>query len=160
MAEVTIRPARPEEFTLVGELTVDAYTRVIPPGSYADTLRDAAARAAVADLLVAEVGDRVVGTVTFTVYGRGYAEVCRPGEAEVRMLAVDPAQQQHGVATALMHACADRARALGCRALRLSTTPQMTAAQRLYERLGYVRAPEDDRVVGSTVLLAYTLALS
>jgi ribosomal protein S18 acetylase RimI-like enzyme len=44
-----------------------------------------------------------------------------------------------------VRACADRARALGGRdRLVLSTQPAMRAAHRLYERLGFVRAPHRD----------------
>jgi ribosomal protein S18 acetylase RimI-like enzyme len=43
-----------------------------------------------------------------------------------------------------MQACAERARAAGARSLHLHTTPFMTRAIHLYERLGYRRAPQRD----------------
>jgi ribosomal protein S18 acetylase RimI-like enzyme len=40
--------------------------------------------------------------------------------------------------------CLDRARAEGCTAIVLSTLPVMAGAHRLYERLGFVRTPQQD----------------
>ena len=63
---------------------------------------------------------------------------------EVRLLAVTPASRGHGVAAALMQACIRRARESKSTVLTLHTTDLMRAAVRLYERLGFARAPELD----------------
>ena len=53
------------------------------------------------------------------------------------MLVVDPAaQRSQGVGELLVTACLERARAAGKRRMVISTDPRMTAAHRLYERLG------------------------
>jgi ribosomal protein S18 acetylase RimI-like enzyme len=60
------------------------------------------------------------------------------------MLVVDPAARGRGVGEALVRACIERATRAGAPVLRLSTQPEMRAAHRLYERLGFVRTPERD----------------
>ena len=63
---------------------------------------------------------------------------------EVRLLAVAPAARGQGVGAALMKECMQRARHSGTRALALHTTDIKNAATRLYERMGFQRAPELD----------------
>ena len=52
-----------------------------------------------------------------------------------------------------------RARAAGRSGLVLSTPPAWTEGQRLYERLGFRRAPERDRPVEGVHLWAFVLDL-
>lgn len=142
---ITVRPARPEELPAVGELTLAAYLTEGPVGDYADELLDAASRARHAEVLVAvDERDQVVGAVTLAVAGSPYAEISGPGEAEFRMLAVAPAGRRHGVGAALVHACVIRARELCLARLTLSTMAGNATAHRLYERLGFRRAPQGD----------------
>jgi ribosomal protein S18 acetylase RimI-like enzyme len=60
------------------------------------------------------------------------------------MLAVAPAARGRGVGEALARLCLDRFRHEGCRAVVISSLPQMAAAHRLYARLGFRRLPERD----------------
>ncbi|CAM5475845.1 GNAT family N-acetyltransferase [Streptomyces antimycoticus] len=149
--DITIRRARDEELDGIGELTAQVYLGdgLLDFGDsdpYLTTLRDARRRAAEAELLVAAdaASDEVLGAVAFAVYGGAYAELARPGEGEFRMLAVRPESRRRGAAEALVRACLDRGRALGLRRIVISSQQSMTAAHRLYERLGFVRAPERD----------------
>jgi ribosomal protein S18 acetylase RimI-like enzyme len=136
---------RPEEYARVGDLTVAAYEALGPIGEYADTLRDVAHRAAHAAVLVAVApSGEVLGSVTNVPDGGPYGELAEPGEAEFRMLAVDPAAQGRGVGAALVRACVDDARRRGRRRLVLSSGTWMTAAHRIYERLGFIRLPDRD----------------
>jgi ribosomal protein S18 acetylase RimI-like enzyme len=57
-------------------------------------------------------------------------------------LFVDPAARQRGVGRQLVQAAADEARARGAVSLVLSTARTNSAAQRLYESLGWVRDEE------------------
>ena len=57
----------------------------------------------------------MLGSVTFVLPGTAYAEMAGPGEAEFRMLAVDPAAQGRGVGEALVRACLERATDAGLR---------------------------------------------
>ena len=61
----------------------------------------------------------------------------------------------------LASACVDVARERGCERVILSSGTWMTAAHRLYERLGFVRVPERDWSPREDVhLLAYELPLT
>ena len=145
---LTVREARPQEYEAIGELTVAAYSifpEVADPGYLAE-LRDVAGRAAVCPLYVAvDDAGQVVGGATY-VPGpdNPLAESERPGEAGIRMLAVAPNAQGRGVGTALARAIVERARAEGRRGVALLSLPAMTSAHRLYERLGFRRAPDRD----------------
>ena len=158
-----IRTVRPEELAAVGELTVRVYVDdgLANPG-YVEILRDAAGRAKAATLLVAvdPATDQLLGAVTLVTEGGDYAENAEPGEAVVRMLVVDPAVRRRGIGEALVRECIHRARVHGCRRLVLSTQPEMTAAHRVYERLGLVREPARDwSPVPGLGLLVYTYEL-
>jgi GNAT superfamily N-acetyltransferase len=141
---LSVRQVRPGEYARVGELTVAAYARDRDVGDYAETLRDVASRAAHAEVLVADDDGEVVGTATLVRDGGRYGEIAGPTEVEFRMLAVDPAAQSRGVGTALVRACLDDARRHGRERLVLSSGAWMTAAHRVYERLGFARLPERD----------------
>ncbi len=159
-----IRRARPDELEAVGALTLAAYAadgRITADHPYAERLVDAAGRARDAVLLVA-VGDdgRLLGTVTYVRPGTPYAEIGGAREAEVRMLAVAPEARGAGVGRSLSEECVLRARTDGCRAVALSSGSWMTAAHRLYERMGFVRTPERDWSPRPDVdLVAYRLDL-
>jgi GNAT superfamily N-acetyltransferase len=166
LSDLVLRPARPEEYELVGEITVAAYVGdgfIAPDSSYVAVLRDAATRAEQAELLVAELDGAVVGTVTYCRGAGAYSNIGGPEDAEFRMLAVAAAARGNGIAGALVQLCIDKARATGCRALRLSTQTDMRVAHRIYERMGFVRTPERDwrpgpQAVGD-LLLTYALPL-
>src|SRR5690606_28425045 len=162
---ISIRTARPAEYADVGELTVAVYVNagfVTPDDWYVTHLRDAAKRGTEAELLVAvdETG-RLVGSVTYTGHDGTFAELAGPGEAEFRMLVVDPGVRKQGIGRALVEACVERARRDGCGIVRLSSDQRMTDAHRLYERLGFVRTPERDwEPLPGHHLLAYALELN
>lgn len=143
----TIREARPAEYDAIGELTVEAYRQVGENDeTYYPELRDVADRASKVPVLVAvdDESDEVLGAVTF-VPGPGPFHEGEFGDAaSLRMLAVAEAARGRGVGQALVEACVERARATGREALSLYTRPFMTAAHRIYERLGFERVPDQD----------------
>lgn len=139
---------RPEEADRVGQLTLDSYDgygRI--EGPYRDHLADPRRRLGqCTDLLIAEAGTEVVGTVTFVLPGDGEWEgrAVPEGDASFRMLAVDPRAEGLGVGRALVTACIDRARAHGARRIVITTMAWMDRAQRMYARLGFERRPDLD----------------
>ncbi|GAA3492202.1 GNAT family N-acetyltransferase [Streptomyces cremeus] len=165
--DMRIRIAEPPEYPAVGEITARAYLDdgLLDGGednTYATTLRDAASRAAKADLLVAVDADgTLLGTVTYAPQGSPLQDIGVPGEAEFRMLAVARAARGRGAGESLVRACVARARAEeGVVRLVMSTQPTMLGAHRIYERLGFVRTPERDwQPVPGLGLLTYALAL-
>lgn len=149
---VHVRVAEPEDLDRVGQLTAHAYLSddLIEPGhAYLEELKDAARRADQATVLVAVDGDRVVGTITLAPAGSEYAEIAGPREFELRMLAVDPDARGKRIGELLMRAAIDRGIGWGAQAVVLSTMPTMTAAQRVYARMGLRRTPERDWTGGS-----------
>lgn len=159
-----VRPVRPEEADAAGRVVVAAFGAVagLPiDDDYAEELADVKGRAAVSEVLVAVGSDEVVGSVTFIPDAHSpLAEDVRDGECGVRMMGVAPTAQGRGVGQLLLDAVLGRARDLGRAAVFLHSTPQMTAAHRLYERNGFVRTPERDRVpVPGLSLLAFRLDL-
>lgn len=122
---------------------------------YVRSLLDATNRIAQATVLLAEHGGLPVGTVTATD-GPPLANIVRPGELEVRMLGVLARARRLGVARGLMGACESLARKAGRQRVVLSTDPGMTAAQALYEALGYRRTPDRDWSIHGSLLITYS----
>ncbi|MEW2394781.1 GNAT family N-acetyltransferase [Streptomyces sp. NPDC046862] len=148
--DITIRQARPAEYEVIGEITAQAYLGdgLLDFGEsdgYLGELRDVAKRAAAAEVLVAVESGRVLGGVTFVPAGGPMADIARPGEAEIRMLAVAGEARGRGVGEALVRRCVEGARSTpGCVRMVLSTQRSMHAAHRIYERLGFTRTPDRD----------------
>ena len=175
MTGITIREAREDELDAAGALVARAYQGNGTPhgkdteyGEYLDHIRDARGRSAHCPILVAVDADvdadaagTLLGCVSYVPDAAGpFAELEVDGEAGFRMLGVDPAAQGRGVGQALVEACIARARAAGRRGLAISTGPDMVAAHRLYERLGFRRAPARDfEPVPGIGLWAYVLVL-
>ncbi len=157
-----IRLAQPDELPAVGRLTGEVYVSdgyIATGDDYVLVLADAARRATEAELWVAVADDAVVGTVTFCPAGSSYREIGRADEGEFRMLAVAAEARGRGVGHALVEHCVQRSRDLGYAGVRMSTMDKMTSAHRVYERLGFSRAPDDDwEPVPGVRLLAYALA--
>ena len=143
---VVIRRARAADLAAAGEVTVAAYAEFTtgPDDHYIALLRDAARRDREAELWVAARDDEVVGTVTVALPGSPWREIGEDDEGEFRMLAVAPSARRLGVGDALTQHVLDRFRGLGMRAVVLSSLSTMAAAHRIYERLGFRRAPERD----------------
>ena len=162
MGTALIRAVRPAEYDAVGELTARVYLdEGYGSPQYEARLRDVAGRDASAHVLVAVLDERVIGAVTLAPYGSDWAEAAEPGNAVIRMLAVSPDARGAGTGEALVRACVDLARAEKCVRIKLSTEPTMTAAHRLYDRIGFVRAPSDDwEPVPGVTLLGYRLDLA
>ncbi|MEV0645292.1 GNAT family N-acetyltransferase [Phytomonospora sp. NPDC050363] len=152
--DLEIRVATPADYAEAGRIAVEAY-RVHGhlgaedgPGSfYAEKLADAQGRATDSTLLVAvdPATGRVLGTVAYLEHGSPMAEMSAPGEAEFRMLAVDPAASRRGVGEALVNACVERARTRGRTAVAICSRGDVAqGAMRLYHRLGFTRTPDKD----------------
>lgn len=142
---IDIRPVTPAEYETVGALTADVYIGggfVTETDGYADRLRDTASRAEHADVVVAVVGEEIVGSVTIAHPESPLADVAEKGELEFRMLAVAPAARGKGVGSALVRHVLDVAYDRGDRAVVISTQPDMVDARRIYDRNGFVPVPE------------------
>ena len=159
-----LRRAEVAELDDLGELTVAAYEEFMlgPTDPYRVHVRDTASRAREAELWVAADGGRLLGCVTSCPPGSPWRELATSAdEGEFRMLAVHPDARGRGVGEALAALCEERARGHGATRMLLSSLDEMTAAHRVYGRLGYVRLPERDwSPVAGVHLIAFTKELS
>jgi len=161
---VRTRRARPGDLEAVGEVTVAAYAEFEGDDTedYVHHLRDAATRDREAELWVATPDDseEILGTVTVCPLGSPWREVAREDEGEFRMLAVAPTARGAGIGAALLDLVVEHFRREGDTRVVMSTLPRMQAAQRIYERAGFVRLPERDWSPAPGIdLIAYGLDL-
>ncbi|RVW05384.1 GNAT family N-acetyltransferase [Rhodococcus xishaensis] len=142
---IDIRPVTPADYETVGKLTADVYIgEGFASGTdrYAELLRDTATRAEKAEVMVAEFEGQIVGSVTIAAPGSPFADVAEKGELEFRMLAVAKSARGRGVGSALVRYVLDVAYDRGDHAVIISTMPDMVDARRIYDRNGFVPAPE------------------
>ena len=147
-----IRDARPEDRDAIREVTLAAYQEyaALMPGfwnGYRENIIVSLDEVGSAEQLVAEHHGVVAGTAL--LYPPRRMQISRSDALdmpwpEVRLLAVAPVARGRGVGAALMQECVRRVRKTGGRVLSLHTTDMMQAALRMYERMGFVRAPELD----------------
>ena len=156
-----IRDARDDEREALQNVTVAAYEEyaaVLPKPlweAYRQDILMTLEKEESAERIVAEREGTVIGSVLLypsiaNIYTPVRVDVDWP---EVRLLAVAPAARGQGVGTALMDECKRRARSAGATVLGLHTTDMMQAAVRLYERRGFIRAPELDFYPAEGVLV-------
>ena len=165
---VHVREARPDELPQIAALTMIAY------GEYATIMHrdswtglEGALRQSLADgtgvtRLVAEIDGEIAGSAA--LYDPGvdaYGSLAsRANCPEVRLVAVAPSARGRGIAGALVSECVRRARAAGATELGLHTSSSMSAAMRLYERMGFVRDPSSDfQPPGAELVQGYRLSL-
>ena len=163
-----IRDARRADRDAARQVTLSAfqqYAAVMPPPrweGYRENILATLADVGPAQLIVAEKEGTIVGSVLLYPPGTAFST---PVEGpltcpEVRLLAVATEARGQGVGTALMKECIRRARRLGASCLNLHTTDIMQVAMRMYERMGFVRAPDlDFHPDPSVTVKAYRLAL-
>jgi ribosomal protein S18 acetylase RimI-like enzyme len=159
-----VRRARPEEYATIGAVTIAAYEPFLVgvEDDYRRHLLDAAARDREAEVWVATPDDaeEILGNVTICPSGSSWRELAKDGEGEFRMLAVAPSAQGRGVGGALARLVVERFRSEGASAIVLSSLVSMSGAHRIYDRLGFRRAPDLDwEPEPGIALLAFRLEL-
>ena len=106
--------------------------------------------------MVAELDSRLVGCLTYVAgVVEEHAEHGDPDAATFRYFGVDPAAQGRGVGEAMVRWVIDRAQSDGKRRVLIHTLEVMRGAQRLYERLGFVRDEANDEDWDGIAGLAY-----
>ena len=142
-----IREGRPEDAEAVAALWTEAYVTLggggrLEPYSAAE-FEQTAARS---EIFVAERGGAIDGVVALFPPGTPGLAVARGQEAELARLAVAANVRGAGIGRTLAELCTQRAGAAGRSAIALWSRPYQREAHRLYESLGYERAPERDSV--------------
>jgi len=87
--------------------------------------------------------------------GSGGLRAIDAEHGEIKRMYVDPAYRGTGVAADILHTLEDDARARGWTRLVLETGDRMLAAQRFYERNGYLPIPLFGHYVGSSLSLCF-----
>jgi GNAT superfamily N-acetyltransferase len=152
-----MRPAERDGVRAMLTEAYQQYAKVMPPEvfeRYLESVLDTGE----GHQLVAVDGDRILGGAR--LYLPGSATVRLPPDwAWVRAVGVAPAARGTGVAREIMAHCAENTG--GATTLALHTLDFMRAAIRLYELLGYERAPEYDFPAGrgAFTAIAYRLPL-
>jgi ribosomal protein S18 acetylase RimI-like enzyme len=154
-SELRLRNARAADLDAVAALLGEVYAEFrghLPPEAWAryiGEIVDVRSRLGVSELVLAEREERLVGTIGFYPdASRSVVERWPEGWASIRALGVRAGARRQGVGAALTHECLRRARVRGAKAIGLHTASHMIAATRLYERLGFRRAPELDLEIG------------
>ncbi len=110
-------------------------------------------------MFVAELEGELAGAVAISPPGAPGAAVAGAGEAELSRLAVAAGARRQGVGRVLVELCGEQARLAGASAVALWSRPYQEGAHRLYESLGYRRAPERDGEDAEGGRLAFLLHL-
>jgi predicted N-acetyltransferase YhbS len=159
-----VRPDELDEVSRVNGCSFEEYAASLPAlvwGDYIKNIMDVRSRLSFTELIVAEHLGQVVGSVTFYPDGSRYGEEVWPdGWAGLRLLAVHPESRGVGLGRALVQECIRRCRQRGIPTLGLHSTEAMRVARGMYERMGFIRAPEFDfHPTSRTTVVAYRLDL-
>ena len=117
---------------------VQAFARLIPqlsksspPPDHAELVEMVAAQAT--DVLVARDGDHILGALTLVIF-----RIPTGVRAWIEDVVVDDAARGRGVGEALNQLALDIARAKGAKTVDLTSRPSREAANRLYQRIGFI----------------------
>jgi GNAT superfamily N-acetyltransferase len=171
-AALQIRDMRPAEAAALGALLVEVYasldgfpTPAEQPGYYAllaEVGRFAERPGARVLVAVTPHGELAGGVVYFgsmAEYGAAGPATSLSATSGLRLLAVSPRHRGHGAGKALTRACIALARQAGHAQVVLHTTRAMQTAWRMYEALGFARAPELDFLQQGLPVFGFRLPL-
>ena len=152
MIDTTIRPMEAADVPAVWEIlrTANAqFAHQVPPllfRAYLADVLDIESRTGRSVALVADHGGRPAGTITYfrDANDEGIGPAVPAGTAGIRAVAVDPAARGLGIGRRLAEAAVDLARRDGAAAIVLHTWSVMESAIRVYEGVGFRRAPRFD----------------
>jgi len=110
-------------------------------------------------LFLRDADHSLVGTVIVVAPDSPARRIATAGEAEMHLLAVSSERRNGGLGRILVDAALRRARHDGYSRMVLWTQPTMHAAHRLYERAGFLRAPERDMLHDGRPFIVYQMSL-
>jgi len=148
--DLTIRRAARHEISAIEAVGVAAYTefsRQVPPpifSAYIDDLRQLQSHWDEAEVMVAEVGGIIAGSVLFYADASTEGLGLPKGWTGFRKLAVRPDMRGRSLGRSLVNSCVERSRQLEAPAVGIHTVSFMTAACTIYEQIGFHRCPEYD----------------
>lgn len=171
-SEYTVRNALPEEFSTIGQLMVEVYSRLegFPKRSeqpdYYEMLANIGeiTKKPHTELLVAATSDgRIAGAVVYfsdmSSYGSGGTATSEKNASGFRLLAVDPEARGRGIGKLLTEACINKARKDKNEQLIIHSTKFMQVAWKMYEKLGFKRSEDLDFMQGELPVFGFRLSL-
>src|SRR5262245_27405544 len=139
MKTLTIRRYLPEDWATVIDLHKMALQQV---GGYSENARVDADLDHIEEVYIQDGGEFLVGEYDGRLIAMGALRRTTKSRAEIKRMRVHPDFQRRGFGQEMLNALEERARRKGYRELHLDTTVQQIAAQRLYEKNGYVLVRE------------------
>jgi ribosomal protein S18 acetylase RimI-like enzyme len=140
-AALAIRDFTETDADAVNRLAVAAFAPFAPHyndwPSMAANLAKMSALSATGDVIVAEADGRIAGAVAYVPPGAPKAEFFEVAWPIIRMLVVDPQARGRGIGRALTDECIERARRDGAKLIALHTSPIMSVALPMYQRMGF-----------------------
>ena len=126
-----------EEAHEVGLDLVSAFVRLVPhlsssPPPDADQLAEMIADPGTTVFIARDEHDVIVGTLTLHVF-----RIPTGLRAWIEDVIADPAASGQGIGEHLSQAALDKAKALGCRTVELTSRPSREAANHIYKKLGF-----------------------
>ena len=88
-------------------------------------------------------GEFLVGEVDGRLIAMGALKRTDAERVEMKRIRIHPSQQRKGYGQMIIHALQERAIALGYRLIHLDTTTIQIAAQKLFEKNGFIRVGKD-----------------
>lgn len=101
----------------------------------------------------------LLGSVSLVTVRSPFAELASTARAEISALAVRAAARGRGVGRALVQECLRRAADMGLAETALTTQAEMSAATKLYERIGFRRRHDLDFRADNAARIAYVAPL-
>lgn len=141
---ITVRVLGPDDGSVLGNVAADVFDHPIDARWSAEFLADARHHLAVAI-------DDETGLVVGMASGVRYVHPDKPPELWVNEVGVAPSHQGRGIGRQVLLALLTVGRTLGCREAWVLTSPQNTAARRLYLAAGGAQDPEP------SVMFTFTL---
>ena len=169
----TIRNARPDEYSDIGKLMVDAYSNLdgFPKEAsqpmYYKMLRnvgDLTQKPKTEILVAVSPEGKIVGAVVYfgdmEYYGSRGTATQEKNSAGFRLLAVDLLRRGQGIGKLLTLACINKARQnSNVRQMIIHTTKAMQTAWKMYEAIGFKRAKELDFMQGELAVYGFRYEL-
>jgi GNAT superfamily N-acetyltransferase len=170
--EYTVRNAKSEEFTEIGNLMIRVYSQLVGfpkkkdqpeyykmPGSIGElTIKPET------ELLVAVSSEgKIVGTVVsfgdMQYYGSGGTATLEKNASGFRLLAVESSFRGCGIGKLLIGECIRKAKNLRHKQVIIHSTQPMQIAIKIYLDLGFKRSEEFDFIQGTLPVIGFKLTL-
>lgn len=170
--QYTVRNAKPEEFTEIGNMMVDVYSQLegFPKPSEQPNYYKMLANIGEltinpgTELLVAVSSEgQIIGGVVFfndmKYYGSGGTATNEKNAAGFRLLAVSTSARGKGIGKLLTVECIRKAKKENLNQMIIHSTKAMQIAWEMYENLGFKRAEDLDFMQGELPVFGFRLQL-